>query len=66
MKKPYIFVYLLLLLGAIGAFVLGIVALAAKANGGVLGINIGIIDIFGGVFALVALLIIYNVLKKEK
>ncbi|MDQ2886623.1 MAG: hypothetical protein M3Y39_11120 [Chloroflexota bacterium] len=66
MKDHYILVYLMYLLGAIGAFVLGIVALMAKANGGVLGINIGIIDIFGGFFALVALFITYTVLKKKK
>ncbi len=66
MKNPYILVYFMYLFGAIGAFVLGIVALMAKANGGVLGINIGIIDILAGVIALVLLLITFNVLKKEK
>jgi hypothetical protein len=66
MKKPYMLVYILMLLAAIGYFVLGIVALVAKATGGVLGINIGAVEIFAGVMMLVILLITYNLLKKEK
>lgn len=65
MKKYYIIGYILLLLAAIGYFVIGIIVLATKDDGRFLGINTGIIDILAGITMLVILLLAYN-LTKEK